>query len=485
MPDVEMTPAEDKKEEKKPVLLTLVAEIKATVVLIERAVHVSTLEPRFTHRVLRSLTHLGRKLDDKILRDAIQAIYITDSSTKKSLLSWLPEAYAEQSMDIDVASTPSTQSQSEPLPEVDIYFRLLILHHLLTLPANYPKATKLAHETVEKMQALNRRSMDRIAAKIWSAVERTKPCRCSPVLLFLAAQRTAALRHDDETEASLVNRILRSYLQYSLYDQADKLVSKTSFHARYHYYLGRSKAVQLNYTAAHTNLQQAIRRAPPAKTAPGFYQAVHKLSIVVELLMGDIPERSLFRHPVLEKALAGYSEIVKAVRNGSLSQTQSTLSRYAAQFESDKTYTLIVRLRQNVIKAGIRRLSLSYSRISLRDICVKLHLDSEEDAEYIVGKAIRGGVIEGCIMHEKGWTECGGQKSGYGPEVSDVFSRCISCCLELHNQRVKWAMQYLLNAHRKELTAAEGARSRGKELAKDIQEGGDMDEDGPDLGVGF
>ena len=137
--------------------------------------------------------------------------------------------------------------------------------------------------------------------------------------LFLAAQRTAALRHDDETEASLINRILRSYLQYSLYDQADKLVSKTSFpaaagnpqHARYHYYLGRIKAVQLNYTAAHTNLQQAIRRAPPAKTAPGFYQAVHKLSIVVELLMGDIPERSVFRHPVLEKAHAGYFEIVK------------------------------------------------------------------------------------------------------------------------------------------------------------------------------
>jgi hypothetical protein len=50
-----------------------------------------------------------------------------------------------------------------------------------------------------------------------------------------------------------------------------------------------------------------------------------------------------------------------------------------------------VRLRQNVIKTGIRRLSLSYSRISLTDICVKLHLDSEEDAEYIIGEAIRDG----------------------------------------------------------------------------------------------
>lgn len=126
-----------------------------------------------------------------------------------------------------------------------------------------------------------------------------------------------------------------------------------------------------------------------------------------------------------------------AVRTGSLSEFQNTLNAHASQFEADKTYTLIVRLRQNVIKTGIRRLSLSYSRISLRDICVKLHLDSEEDAEYIVGKAIRDGVIEGRIVHEKGWMECGGAKGGYGPEVSERFARRIGFCLELHNESVK------------------------------------------------
>lgn len=126
-----------------------------------------------------------------------------------------------------------------------------------------------------------------------------------------------------------------------------------------------------------------------------------------------------------------------AVRTGSLSQFQTTLSKHAKQFGDDKTYSLIVRLRQNVIKTGIRRLSLSYSRISLRDICIKLHLDSEEDAEYIVGKAIRDGVMEGRIVHEKGWMECGSQKGGYGPEVSEVFGRRIAFCLDLHNQSVK------------------------------------------------
>lgn len=62
---------------------------------------------------------------------------------------------------------------TEHVPEVDIYLRLLILHHLTTSSTTYAQALKLAQETVQKMQTLNRRSMDPIAAKIWSAVERT------------------------------------------------------------------------------------------------------------------------------------------------------------------------------------------------------------------------------------------------------------------------------------------------------------------------
>lgn len=50
-------------------------------------------------------------------------------------------------------------------------------------------------------------------------------------------------------------------------------------------------------------------------------------------------------------------------------------------------FTLILfRLRHNVIKTGIRMISLSYSRISLNDIASKLCLDSAEDAEFIVSK---------------------------------------------------------------------------------------------------
>jgi 26S proteasome regulatory subunit N3 len=42
-------------------------------------------------------------------------------------------------------------------------------------------------------------------------------------------------------------------------------------------------------------------------------------------------------------------------------------------------------------------------------------------------------------------------------------------------------MRYPLNAHRKELAAAAGARERQKELAKEIQDG-DFDDDDGGLG---
>ena len=78
--------------------------------------------------------------------------------------------------------------------------------------------------------------------------------------------------------------------------------------------------------------------------------------------------------------------LITAVRNGDLELFSNTLDLYGARFHSERTYTLIVRLRHNVIKTGVRMISLSYSRISLEDIAEKLKLDSSIDAEYIVAK---------------------------------------------------------------------------------------------------
>ncbi|EER37477.1 26S proteasome non-ATPase regulatory subunit 3 [Histoplasma capsulatum H143] len=278
--------------------------------------------------------------------------------------------------------------------------------------------------------------------------------------------------------------LLRNYLSTSHISQADLFVSRSEFPpgapnnqiARYLYYLGRIRAIQLQYTEAHEHLIGATRKSPSSHTAGGFYQASTKLLVVVELLMGDIPDRAIFRQATLERAMHPYFLLVQAVSIGDLDGFIGIVQKHSSTFRRDGTYTLILRLRQNVIKTGIRMMSLAYTRISLRDICLRLGLDSEESAEYIVAKAIRDGVIEASLDHEHGYMKSKEVGDVYATgEPGEVFHERIRFCLDLHDESVK-AMRFPMNQHRLELKNAQEARERERELAKEIVEG-DLDDD--------
>ena len=74
-----------------------------------------------------------------------------------------------------------------------------------------------------------------------------------------------------------------------------------------------------------------------------------------------------------------YSHILlcgQAVHVGDLEVFKSAAEKFASTFSSDETSNLIVRLPHNVIRTGLRNISISYSRISLVDVAKKLRLDS-------------------------------------------------------------------------------------------------------------
>lgn len=107
---------------------------------------------------------------------------------------------------------------------------------------------------------------------------------------------------------------------------------------------------------------------------------VHKLLIVVELLLGEIPDRLQFRQPSLKRSLMPYFLLTQgkaglhssalwpdvcvhlhqlnhpcphtAVRTGNLAKFNQVLDQFGEKFQTDGTYTLIIRLRHNVIKTG-------------------------------------------------------------------------------------------------------------------------------------
>ncbi|KAI9901303.1 hypothetical protein N3K66_003120 [Trichothecium roseum] len=492
-----------------------VSDIKSNFALLDRAV--ALFDPRFSLRALRSISLIRKRLTPDIIAQAIVDTFpptAQSGNTAKQLLVAIgcgnmplgrSGAGSSQEMDVEGETKPTPKNGSkkevkEIMPEIDIFLGILIQVYLFD-SKQYEKGTEFSKYLTDRISALNRRTLDSLSAKVYfycqlfcEHIAPLPPSPDSPIVAirptFLAALRTAVLRKDIDTQASVIVLLLRNYLLTSHISQADLLVSHTQFPenavnnqvARFLYYLGRIRAIQLRYTEAHEHLTAATRKAPSSNCATGFSQTATKVLLVVELLMGDIPDRATFRLPKLEDALHPYFLLVQAVRVGNLEDFETTIADHADTFRRDGTYTLILRLRQNVIKTGIRMMSLSYSRISLRDICIRLHLGSEESAEYIVAKAIRDGVIEATLDRERGFMKSKEVGDVYATrEPGEAFHDRIRACLALHDESVK-AMRFPMNQHRLELKNAQEAREREREMAKEIQEG-DLDED--DLGGDF
>ncbi|KAJ7017564.1 hypothetical protein C8F04DRAFT_1279200 [Mycena alexandri] len=185
---------------------------------------------------------------------------------------------------------------AEPVPEVDMYFRLLMMHHFETSPSMYRKVLDLTHQNVEKMLGAQPSEYGPHRGQVWYALERTYQLGSASYYYSSPFNTPPLYIHADKTQASLISRPLRSYyIHNSPYDQA--------YNRRF---------------TAHPTL------------APGFYQAVHKLFVVVELLMATSPTAAVPPPRARE-----------AVRTSSLSQFQTTLAKHTLQFEADCTFTLI------------------------------------------------------------------------------------------------------------------------------------------------
>lgn len=445
----------------------VIEDIKQNFNYLEKSVQ--SFDPRFTLKVLRGLPALRKRVDANALTEIVQLIYPTDDPAREFILKYTNG---------DVTKL-NDQAPTFILPEVDIYMHLLTLVWLMNTGTK-EQFKRFAESCVRRIKTYNRRSLDYMNAKIYFYYSRAYELTDSfdtirPMLL--TSLRTATLNHDTETQASIITLLLRNYLTSHQVSQAANLVSKTNFPdnasnamgARYFYYLAKIDAIQLNYSQAFERVTTAIRKAPQTSLATGFLQQANKLSVVVELLMGDIPERTIFKQPEMEKPLNPYFDVASTVRVGDINQFSQVISKHSETLKQDGTFSLVLRLRQNVIKTGIRIMSLTYSRISLKDICVRLQLDSEECAEYVVAKAIRDGVIDATIDHEKGYMQSNEVLDVYSSsEPQDTFHERIKFCISLHDESVK-SMRYLANT-RVDLKNVASSRNAEQELFDELED---------------
>ncbi|KAK0577446.1 hypothetical protein LWI29_033062 [Acer saccharum] len=444
-------------------------------------------EIRRIMRAIRLTMGLRRKLTASVLSAFLNFALVPGSDVHARLSGFVPKE-GEHDMEVDTATSVTQTPAKHVLPELEIYCYLLVLLFLID-QKKYNEAKDCSSASIARVKSLNRRTLDVLASRLYFYYSYSYELTGDLAEIrgnLLALHRIATLRHDELGQETLLNLLLRNYLHYNLYDQAEKLRSKAPrFEAhsnqqfcRYLFYLGKIRTIQLEYTDAKESLLQAARKAPVA--AQGFRILCNKWAILVRLLLGEIPERTTFMQKGMEKALRPYFELTNAVRIGDLELFRAVAEKFAGTFSADRTNNLIVRLRHNVIRTGLRNISISYSRISLVDVAKKLRLDSANpvaDAESIVAKAIRDGAIDATLDHANGWVvskETGDIYSTTEPQLA--FNSRIAFCLNMHNEAVR-ALRFPPNTH-KEKEGAEKRRERQQqeqELAQHIAEEDDDD----------
>mmetsp|Transcript_36363 Transcript_36363/g.83565 ORF Transcript_36363/g.83565 Transcript_36363/m.83565 type:complete len:508 (+) Transcript_36363:73-1596(+) len=481
--------AEEKKTEAKDPKVEHLEALAATLHSIHKALIAGDV--RAMARVVRSFNAHRKKLVPEVLKTLLEEVVSKEGEGAEER-----KAFYLKLVPVDAPMTEEDKTQAVALkltnlpkpypPEFEAYAVVMLLIWLLDKKEN-TQALECANTVVTWVKTFNRRSLDVLAARayFYLSLAYEKNGRFSDIRAELqGAYRTSCLRHDVAGKATLLNLILRNYLAYNLYEQAWKFVQKTTFpesrpntqYARYLFYKGQISAVQLEYSEAHSKLMQAIRKAPQGTSvALGFKLAATKHAVIVELLMGGIPDRSTFMQKELREQLRPYYAITQAVRSGDLNAFREVMQSHEALFKKDKTLTLINRLRYNVIKTGLRSINLSYSRISLQDICGKLGLESPQDAAGIVAKAVVDGVIDATIDYDEQYLKSTQRHNLYSScEPQKAFHKRIEFCLQMHNETVK-AMAYP-EENAKGTETAEERREREKaQLANVDDQDDDMD----------
>lgn len=396
-------------------------------------------DKRLVAKVLHYLPQVRRKLDPETLATLLgQSASTPLVAMAMNLLSG--------------SETMMAQEKVAPSPTNGVYVLCLTGIYLLD-KAQYQQAANIFLETARLMETMNKRLLDPLLARCYyflgRAFELGQLGNVHNVLML--ALRLAALRHDYETHAAVFNMLLRMLiLGGGQVEEAAKLVQKIVFseaasganQARYHYYLACIHAIQADYAEAKEDLGHALRKAPHGPTAIGFVQATNKLLVVVQLLLGEIPERALFRQSHLSKALRPYLALAQSVRLGDLARFQNVVTQSEGTFDADRTLVLVQRLHHNVLKAGLKRLSLAYARIHLTDVQTKLCLSSVDDAAFVLLKAINDGVIEGEVNHAEGYLQTHSTPNPYyTTEPQEALHSRIETLNALHNDCLR-AMRY-------------------------------------------
>uniref|UniRef100_A0A915HFT9 PCI domain-containing protein n=1 Tax=Romanomermis culicivorax TaxID=13658 RepID=A0A915HFT9_ROMCU len=286
------------------------------------------------------------------------------------------------------------------LPEIETYLHLLVVIYLFQENRlGHVRAIKCCESLMKMLELHNLRLLDLLAAKVYYfyCLMHERIGKLSSCCKYLDKRLLVAkLHHHDDTHATLTNCLLRLYIVEKSFDLASTLIEddkRCPFPpeadvyqwARFHYYTGLVRATQRRYDEARQALISALKKAP-LLVAEGFRYSIVVVLICVELLLGHLPDRLIYREYASSNVVEPYLKLAQAVRDGDVKLFDKTLEKGWKTFDDDQTLNFVVHLKDSVIRAALRQLSAAYSKIYIRQICKKLQFDHQNDAIAILSK---------------------------------------------------------------------------------------------------
>ncbi|GKV20903.1 hypothetical protein SLEP1_g30950 [Rubroshorea leprosula] len=170
---------------------------------------------------------IRRKLKAPVLSAFLNFALAPGSAAHSRLSSYLPKE-DEHDMEVDTATSSLQAPAKHPLPELEIYCYLLVLIFLID-QKKYNDAKACSSASIARLKNVNRRTLDVLAARLYFYYSLSYELTGDLAEIrgdLLALHRIATLRYDELGQETLLNLLLRNYLHYNLYDQAEKLRSK-------------------------------------------------------------------------------------------------------------------------------------------------------------------------------------------------------------------------------------------------------------------
>lgn len=183
----------------------------------------------------------------------------------------------------------------------------------------------------------------------------------------------------------LVNSILDFQINNHIYQEIEEDITDNFERSRYCFYHGIICLVKGDYTKALSFFDESDILNKEREL--GLF--LKKFIIVNKLLLSDY---SIF-YPY-SKELSPYFSLIGAIKRAEVDVFYKLLEEHKEEYFKMNLYFIIGRLIQNLIQEGLRKITVCYSRILVKDINEILGIN----VDYLIHKTIKEGTIQGYVQ---------------------------------------------------------------------------------------